>query len=61
MKLKLPLFNDKLVYNNPKVKSEGYSIKEGEYEYKDVFQVVSGRPRKKKLGEENPKRKHQHL
>ncbi len=61
MKLKLPLFNDKIAYNNPKDKTEGYKIKEGVYEYKDVLKVVSGRPRKQKQDEKIPKRDHQHL
>ena len=44
--LKLPLFNDKLVWNNVKDKSKGYKISEGELLKTYELPVVSGRPKK---------------
>tara|TARA_R110001583_G_scaffold195176_2_gene370179 strand:+ start:4138 stop:5868 length:1731 start_codon:yes stop_codon:yes gene_type:complete len=47
LRLKLPLFNDKLVWNNKRDKSKGYKIKEGSYEITKQFNWVSNRPKKK--------------
>ena len=46
MKLKLPLFNDKLVYTNVSDKSKGYMIQEGSYHNVEKLSLVSGRPKK---------------
>jgi len=61
--LKLPLFNDKLVWNNPKDKSKGYLITEGTY-MKNIYmkKVVLGRPFKDtendEITDENKKKVH---
>jgi site-specific DNA recombinase len=47
MRLKLPLFNDKLVWNNKRDKSKGYTVQEGSYLMDKELTVVSGRPKKK--------------
>jgi hypothetical protein len=49
LRLKLPLFNDKLVWNNKTDKSKGYVIEEGSYLIEKEFEWVSHRPKKKSL------------
>ena len=56
--LKLPLFNDKLVWNNARDKSKGYNISEGEIMKTFDLPVVSGRP---KIDDENKKREPHYL
>jgi hypothetical protein len=46
IRLKLPLFNDKLVYTNVSDKSKGYMIQEGSYHNVEKLSLVSGRPKK---------------
>lgn len=56
--LKLPLFNDKLVWNNARDKSKGYNISEGEIMKTFDLPIVLGRP---KLDDKNKKREPHYL